>query len=310
MTSTERITKPLYLSSLQPGATTTNVGDIERLATMLGGGTLAAYGLTRRSPSGLALALLGGVLLYRGVTGHCYVYQALGINTADSSGVEPIHVGKAVTINRSADDLYRYWRNLENLPSFMQHLEAVRCIDDQRSHWVVKAPLGGSVEWDAAITEDQASRRIAWRSLPDADVKHAGLVQFSEAPNGRGTEVKVVLDYTPPGGGLGVTFAKLFGEAPEQQIADDLRRFKQMMETGEIATVEGQPAGRRSPLGALLNRGKDAPDDRRQIAEQPRPARPRKKDLVMKTSEDSFPASDPPAWTGSEIGSLQREAGA
>jgi hypothetical protein len=166
--------QPLDLVPPSAGTRNANVGDIERLATLLGGGALAFHGLSRRSPGGIVLALVGGALLYRGTSGHC------------------------------------------------------------------------------------------------------------------------------------AAFAKLFGEEPRQQIADDLRRIKQLMEAGEVATVEGQPAGQRSPLGKLLNRDEDATNDQPQDQWQTQPLRPRKKDLVMKTSEDSFPASDPPAWTGSSASDLQR----
>ena len=125
----------------------------------------------------------------------------------------------------------------------MRHLESVRTIDDNRSHWVAKAPLGQTVEWDAGTDEERENELIAWRSLPGADVVNVGSVQFSRASGGRGTQVTVKLEYSPPGGAAGAAVAKLFGEEPSQQVDDDLRRFKALMETGEIPTTDGQPAG-------------------------------------------------------------------
>jgi uncharacterized membrane protein len=308
MISEQRITEPLD-RSLSRANDSANVGDAERLASLLGGGALALYGLTRRTPAGLALALLGGALLYRGAAGRSNLYRSLGVNTAQTSGSAPIHVEQALTINRPAEELYRYWHNLENLPTFMRHLEMVRTIDDRHSHWTAKTPMGSTVDWAAEITDDQPNRLLAWRSLPEADVTNTGTVRFHEAPGNRGTEVHMAIDYAPPGGALGSAFATLFGEAPEQQIADDLRRFKQLMETGEVATVDGQPAGQRSAIGKLLNQGKDAPTGGGQHSASAETSKPRKKDLVMETSEESFPASDPPSWTGSAAGA-EREAGA
>src|SRR5207249_522508 len=142
-------------------------------------------------------------------------------------------------------ELYEYWRKLENLPSIMSHLKEVRAIDEKRSHWIAKAPslAGGSVEWDAEIINDEPNALIAWRSLPGADVDNAGSVRFVPAPGDRGTEVKVVIDYIPPAGKVGSWVAKLFGEEPQQQIMEDLRKFKRVMETGEFATTKGQPRG-------------------------------------------------------------------
>jgi len=147
----------------------------------------------------------------------------------------PIGVRKAITVNRSADELYQFWRPLENLPRFMSHLESVQNTGGNRSHWKAKAPAGMSVEWDAEIVEDQPHSLIAWRSLDGADVCNTGSVRFVPVPgDNRGTEVRVVLHYHPPGGRLGAWFATLFGEAPEQQLLEDLRLFKQVMETGEV----------------------------------------------------------------------------
>lgn len=155
-----------------------------------------------------------------------------------------VEVKKSITINRSREMLYTFWRTFENLPRFMMHLESVKAVSERTSHWKAKAPAGMSVEWDAEITEDQPNELIAWRSLPNADIDHFGSVRFEEGPGGRGTVVRVELTYRPPGGTAGAMLAKLFGEEPEQQIDADLRRFKQHMETGEIATTEGQPSAR------------------------------------------------------------------
>ena len=241
-------------SSARQGAQTggrVNVGEVERWASAIGGGALALYGLTRGSLGGVALALAGGTLIYRGVTGHCNVYEAAGINTADGRkrnvsvpANRGIKVEKAVTINRSPEELYRFWSNFENLPRFMSHLESVRDTGQGRSHWVAKAPAGTTVEWDAEVFNIKANELIAWRSLEGADVDSAGSVRFERAPGGRGTEVRVSLKYDPPGGALGAVFARLFGEEPAQQIEEDLRHFKQAMEAGEAPTTKGQPSGR------------------------------------------------------------------
>jgi uncharacterized membrane protein len=230
-----------------------NVGEAERWVSMAAGGTLALYGLARRSLGGWALALLGGSLVYRGVTGRCGLYGALGVSTSDADRSAPykraIKVEKAVTVNRPPDELYRFWRSFENLPRFMGHLESVQALGGKRSHWVANGPAGMRVEWEAEIINEVENDLIAWQSRENADVYNSGSVHFRRAPGGRGTEVEVVIRYTPPAGALGVTFAKLFGEEPSQQVEEDLRRFKHLMEAGEIPTIAGQPAGG-SPLAA------------------------------------------------------------
>ncbi|HZI18811.1 MAG TPA: SRPBCC family protein [Pyrinomonadaceae bacterium] len=243
-------------SAAAGGSTAVNVGQTERWASMIGGGALAAYGLTRGSLGGIALALAGAALLHRGYSGHCNLYEATGINTAGETNENVsvradrgIRVERSTTINRPADELYRFWRDFENLPRFMSHLEEVRVMSETRSHWVAKAPAGTSVEWDAEVYNERANELIAWRTLEGADVASAGSVRFDEAPGGRGTVVRVVLRYDPPGGRLGAFVARLFGENPDQQIADDLSRFKQLMETGEVTTVEGQTSGRSDVVG-------------------------------------------------------------
>jgi uncharacterized membrane protein len=229
-----------------------NVGETERLASNLGGGVLVLAGLLRGGIGGMTMTLLGGSLLYRGLTGHCHLYQALGANTADEGrgafdsvpARQGVRVEEAVTIDRSPEELYRFWRDFQNLPRFMEHLQSVTVAAGNRSHWVTKAPLGQTVEWDAEIHNERENELIAWRSLEGSQVETAGSVHFRPAPGGRGTEVRVNLKVNPPAGQLGIALAKLFGEAPDQQIRDDLRRFKQIMETGEIPTTAGQPSGR------------------------------------------------------------------
>ncbi|MBD2099489.1 SRPBCC family protein [Leptolyngbya sp. FACHB-261] len=156
---------------------------------------------------------------------------------------QPIKVEKTLTINKPAADLYRFWHNFENLPHFMKHLKSVKVYDAKRSHWVTSGPLDQTVEWDAEITEDQENQLIAWKSVENAEIANSGFIRFQPTSNDRGTEVKVVTEYNPPGGAIGDAIAKLFGESPKQQLGDDLRRFKMLMETGEIATTEGQPKG-------------------------------------------------------------------
>ena len=149
-----------------------------------------------------------------------------------------LDVTKAITINQPPETIYQFWRDFQNLPRFMQHLQSVQVNGDGRSHWKTRAPAGATVEWDAEIVDDQPNQLIAWRSVEGADVDNAGTVQFTPAPGGRGTEVRVQLRYQPPGGAIGATIAhtigKLFGEAPDQQVYDDLRALKQVLETGEV----------------------------------------------------------------------------
>jgi uncharacterized membrane protein len=162
-----------------------------------------------------------------------------------------MNVRKSITIERPAEQLFRFWRSFENLPRFMIHLEAVRPDADGRSHWIAKAPVGTTVEWDAEIIEERPNEMIAWRSVANAEVPNRGVVRFEPATGGRGTVVRVEMDYDPPGGAIGSLFAKLLGEEPDVQLRDDLRRFKQVMETGEIvrsdSTLEGAGASYSHP---------------------------------------------------------------
>ncbi len=154
-------------------------------------------------------------------------------------------VRQSITVDRSPDEAYAYWRKLEQLPTFMEHLELVETRPDGTSHWKAKAPLGTSVEWDAEIVEDQPGQRIAWRSIEGSGIKNGGSVEFRPAPKDQGTEVVVEMSYEPPAGQLGAVVAKLLGEEPDIQVSDDLRRFKQLLELGEVVRSDATIVGRR-----------------------------------------------------------------
>ena len=154
------------------------------------------------------------------------------------NGTHGIHAKGSCVVNRAPEDVYAFWRNFQNFPRFMRHVESVQDLGEGRSHWKVKGPAGMEVEWDATIVADVPNEVITWRSLEGSDVDNAGAVRFERAPGGRGTIVKVNLEYNPTAGVIGSMVAKLFGEEPEQQLDDDLRRFKQVMEVGEVVVSE------------------------------------------------------------------------
>jgi uncharacterized membrane protein len=155
-------------------------------------------------------------------------------------------VGRTITVNRPREALYAFWRDFRNLARFMENVESVRVDDDRRSHWVVKAPAGKTVEWDSVLTEEEEGRVLAWESAPGADIRNTGRIEFRDAPAGRGTEITATIVYDPPGGDLGKLIAKLFQKEPKIQARRDLRRFKQLMETGEISTSEAPDAAPRA----------------------------------------------------------------
>ena len=226
-----------------------NVGASERWVSLVVGGGLLAYAARQGLPNGIVPAIAGGALIYRGATGYCAAYELAGIDTSERKrpGVSVPHgqgikVERSILVNKTPEELYRFWHNPENLPRFMSHVASVHKYDENRSRWKMKSLAGAAIEWDAEIVNDKINELIAWRTLDGADMDHAGSVHFDRAPGERGTQVRVVMEYRPPAGKLGVAVAKVFGEEPQQVIDADLRRFKQLMETGEVASVEGHPA--------------------------------------------------------------------
>jgi uncharacterized membrane protein len=232
-----------------------NLSTLERSASAMTGAACVLLAARRRSFGGALLMAGGTALLVRGASGFCPVQAwagAAGANGRDTrsalGGAGGIHVAESITIQKDPAELYRFWRDLENLPRFMSHLVSVTETDPQRSHWIAQAPAGTTVEWDAEIIQDIADEMIAWRTLKYADVISAGSVHFKPTGRGHETHVRVTLQYEPPAGRVGSAVARMFGQEPSQSIREDLRRCKALLETGEIPTTAGQPRGRRSIL--------------------------------------------------------------
>jgi uncharacterized membrane protein len=235
------------MESIRQSLTVVNVHPAERVASVLSGGAMTISGLRQGGLRGIASAAVGAVMIHRGVTGHCHGYRLLGYRSAPSSAALPYELGirarAAITIDAPRQDLFRFWRHFENLPRFMSHVQSVERIGENRTRWTAQGPAGKQVTWDAELINEIPGELIAWKSLPGSQVANAGSVRFKDAPGGRGTEVRVELQYNPPAGVIGAYIARLFGRDPEQEITSDLGRLKQHMEGGEIATTEGQPQG-------------------------------------------------------------------
>lgn len=231
-----------------------NVSLPERWVSAILGGILIALGIRRKSWLGGLLVLAGGNLLLRGALGRSLLYKAFGFDTStggfrsvkgghDDSGEAGkgrFIVEKAIVLEATAEDAWRFWRNFENLPRVMRHLKSVRTIDDKRSHWVAQAPAGLDIEWDAEITDERENRKIAWRSTENAQIENKGVVLFEPIHDGKATEIRVYLEYAPPAGKAGKAFAKLFGKDPASMIDEDLRRFKSLLETGSAGGQKGR----------------------------------------------------------------------
>jgi uncharacterized membrane protein len=223
--------------------------DLTMLSAALGGA-----GTDRRRTTGAILAALGATAL----DAYCAVELGRARRQPSRGRQQRVDVEHVATINRPVEEVYRFWRDFQNFPRFMRHLQSVDVIDERRSRWRANAPAGFSVEWTAEITDDRPNERLAWRSIEGSQVEHAGEVLFSHAPGARGTEVRVRLEYAPPAGTVGWGIARLFGEEPEQQVRYDLRRFKQLVEAGEVTLSDSpglwrpaQPASRAEDVTRL-----------------------------------------------------------
>jgi uncharacterized membrane protein len=267
-----------------------NVGPVERGISVVSGLGLVVLAMLRPNKLSLPLAVGGAYMLFRGSSGQCVAYPVLEIDRTNGTGTGGMQIERAMTIRRPRSEVYAFWRDFENLPRFMHHLKSVSVNrdDPNLSHWVAKAPLDKSVEWDAEIIMEKENEMIKWRSLPNRLIENSGMVLFKDAPGDRGTEVHVTMSYDILGGSAAAAVAKIFGEEPGRQIREDLRRFKQILETGQTATVVGQPSGRYE----------QAMKEREEISQG------KVKDVVQESSEESFPASDAPGWAagGDESG--------
>lgn len=226
----------LRTSFVQPPATGSskiNVGTTERILSAAGGLLLSYWSIKKKGITGTILATAGTSLLYRAMSGYCPLNKAIDRDTAGDVN-EPVEITSRLTINKPKEMLYRYWRKLENLPNFMDHLEEVNQTGNNISLWVAKIPGGiGDVEWEAKVTKEEENHLIAWQSLPESEIDNAGEVRFENAPNGQGTIVETTISYRPPAGDVGEYAAKLLNPAFKKIVQKDLERFKNFMESGD-----------------------------------------------------------------------------
>jgi uncharacterized membrane protein len=252
-------------SALPPatGSSNINIGLSERMVSALGGAALAVWGLRNlKHASGISMLLSGSYLLIRGFSGYCSVNNLIGRNTAETPKKgSAMEASATFIINKPKSEVYAYWRKLENLPNFMQHLEKVKELDDKRSNWTAKIPGAekipgslGTVSWEAEIVEDVPGEMISWSSLPGSTVDNAGEVRFRETPDNNGTEIKACVSYRLPAGDIGSLAAKLFNPAVEKMMREDLRSFRNVLETATTPSItSGGPGGRESERAESKN---------------------------------------------------------
>jgi uncharacterized membrane protein len=214
------------------------IGALERVAALTTATAVVAYGLSRRSLPGVCLAAAATPIAYRGLAGDWprtrNGHSPRAVTRAALGGKRGVHVRESVRLEKPIDEVYRFWRHLENLPRFTNYLDEVIDRGNGRSHWVAKGPAGTRVEWDAEIINEEENKLIGWQSLPGGDVVTAGSVNFDTARNGRSTQVSVHFQYAPPAGRAGSLIAMVFGREPSQTVREDLRRLKQLLEAGEF----------------------------------------------------------------------------
>jgi uncharacterized membrane protein len=247
------LSKIVHIRKNEYGTRGININETERLISIAAGIPVTIFGLTRGILNGLVPTLFGSSLILRGVTGHSYLYQVLGVSTVKHTPTitglpnnQGIQVKRSVTIITSPEELYRYWRDFRNAPRFMVNIESVQTTGDGRSHWVAKTPTGTKIEWDAEITNDEPGRLIAWRKTQGSFLAPSGgSVRFEPKRSLRETVTRLEIEFHQFRGSIGTMLGSVLGQIPEQLVRQDLERFKELMEAGEIATTAGQPSGRR-----------------------------------------------------------------
>ena len=238
------------LASARRRGSEVNVGPVQRGASVVAGTALVVLSLRRRTLGGALLALAGADLLYRGATGYCHVLAALGIDTAggnNGGGAAPaaIEIQRSITIQQPREEVYRRWRDPESQPLVWSHVAEITDATEEGAHWRIRAPLGRTLEWDMRIVADRGGELIGWRST-SGHVPNEGTIEFRDAPAELGTEVTLRVRFDPPAGRLGAAAARLFDDPPKLVLAKALRRFKSLLESGEIPSTERNPTARDS----------------------------------------------------------------